>query len=145
MAQQDNINVVRKFFDYLNKNDMHQLNACDAIFSQDVKFIDPATSSMGSNLKALKQAEGEYIKAFPNKRTHIDSLFAADDKVCVRWTSSGSQKGSYCGHPPSNKHFTISGISVYRLTNGKIVEVSQVWDRMGLLEQLGELRQSQAA
>ncbi len=145
MAQQENINVVRKLFEYLNKNDAHQLNAFDALFSQDAKFIDPATAGIGSNLKALKQVESEYIKAFPNKRAHIDSLFASDDKVCVRWTASGSQKGSYRGMAPSNKNFTVSGISIYRLANGKIVEVTQIWDRMGLLEQLGELRQAQAA
>lgn len=140
---QENLNIVRKLFDIHNKNDASKLNAIDELIAPSAQFHDPSMTK--ANLQAFKQAEMEYIKAFPNKKTKIDNIVAAEDQVIVRWTSTGTHKGNFHGNAPSNKEFKISGISIYKLSNNKIAEVWQIWDRLGLLEQLGEVRQMMGA
>jgi steroid delta-isomerase-like uncharacterized protein len=141
MASKDNISLVQKLFDCYKSNDTNKLNAFDELIATNVQFHDPAMQNTASGLQALKQAETNYIKAFPNKQTKVDAIFGIEDRVVVRWSCKGKHTGSFQGIAPTNKEFTISGISIYRIANNKITEVWQNWDHLGLLEQLGVVRQ----
>jgi steroid delta-isomerase-like uncharacterized protein len=137
-AQENNLDLAKKLIDAFNKNDANNLNHFDAYLDANVKYHDLSHGGKTKNLQAFKQAEQEYVKAFPNKKTKIDEIFAADNnKVVVRWTTSGTHKSTFHGVAPTNKDFKISGITVWRFANNKLVEAWQVWDRIGLLEQLG--------
>ena len=139
MSDKDNINVVRKLFEAYNKNDSHKLSAFDAIMAANVRFNDPALSNHAVGLKEMKQGESSLLIAFPTKKISVDYIFATQDKVVVRWSSTGVQQGSYQGIAPTHKQVTVSGMSIYTLANGKIVEVWQLWDRLALMEQLNPL------
>src|SRR6185295_13151897 len=130
MSTQDNSNVVKQLFNFYNLNNQSQLNSCDGFFSSNAKFHDPAMQSMfngKTSIQTMKQAESEYIKAFPNKSTKIDTIFASGDNVAVCWTSTATHKGPFQGFPASNKPIKVTGVSIYRFNNGKIEEVWQVW------------------
>lgn len=43
------------------------------------------------------------------------------------------------GHPASGRQFSISGISIYRLRDGKVAEGWVNDDSLGMLQQLGLL------
>lgn len=110
------------------------------ICSPKIKLHDPAAPNFKGGIEELKERETMYKNAFPNKELKIDELLmAGDDKVIVRWTCKGTHKGELQGMAPTNKNFQITGISIYKLENGKITEIWQNWDRLGLLEQLGEI------
>jgi predicted ester cyclase len=94
--------------------------------------------------QTIKLAESVYIKAFPNKVTTIDGIIASDNQVVVRWTAKGTQKGEFEGVAPSNREFKITGISIFSIEHNKITEIWQVWDHLGLLEQIGEIRHTYA-
>jgi predicted ester cyclase len=54
---------------------------------------------------------------------------------------NGTHKGEFDGIPPTEKVFTISAFTVFRLVDGKIVEEWEGFDELGLMHQLGmELR-----
>lgn len=144
MASNENIKLVRKLYEFYNFNDLNKVNEVDEFFLPNVKLNDPAYPHAKSGLQAIKDAEIDYIKAFPNKVTTIDSIIAVDDQVVVRWTSEGDYKGPFHGFAPTNKQFEISGISIYRIENKKIAEIWQQWDRYGLLDQIGELKAAHA-
>ncbi len=57
----------------------------------------------------------------------------------VRWTTRGTQQGEYLGLPPTHKSVSYSGINIFRLVDGKIAEVSDIYDRLWLWQQLGIL------
>lgn len=141
---QENTNIVRKLFELINKNDLSRLDEFDTVFSPNLKMQDPTMNGSKGGLREAKQTEANYIKAFPNKTVTIDSLLATEDQVVVRWTAKGTHKGSFQGCSPTNRDFSVSGISMYRLSKGKITEICQVWDRCSLLEQIGELKTAHA-
>jgi len=136
MVSQDNINTVRKLFDFLNKNDLSQLKKLEDYFSSHVMFHDPVLPSAKSGIELVKQAEHGYITAFPDKKVHIDSLLPTEDRVVVRWTATGTHKGKFRGIAPTNNPFSVSGITIYTIVDGKITEAWQVWDCFGLCNQL---------
>lgn len=49
----------------------------------------------------------------------------------------GDRHVSYLGMPPTGKHVTSSGISIFRIAGGKIVEHWGENDALGTFQQLG--------
>jgi steroid delta-isomerase-like uncharacterized protein len=69
----------------------------------------------------------------------IDDLVAEEGKAVKRWTASGVHHAPIAGIPPTHKRVSFSGVSVYRIVNGKIVESWYVYDLFGFLQQLGAI------
>jgi len=67
----------------------------------------------------------------------IDEQLAEGDLVASRWTGRGTHQGELMGIPPTGKQVTVSGITISRVKNGKVVEEWSNWDTLGMLQQLG--------
>ena len=74
---------------------------------------------------------------FPDLQFTIEDMVAEDDKVTTRFTEHGTQQGEMMGAPASGKRITVTGMSISRFENGKIVEVWGEFDRLGMVQQLG--------
>jgi hypothetical protein len=77
-------------------------------------------------------------------RLTVDEMIAEGDRVMVRWTFSGTQEGEYFGLPPTHKPVTYSGINIFRIIDGKIAEIADIYDRLWLWQQLGVLPETKA-
>jgi steroid delta-isomerase-like uncharacterized protein len=86
-----------------------------------------------------KQYAAAMAKAFPDLDRTIDDLFAADDKVVLRWSATGTHTGDFNGMPPTGRVATSSGITIFRVEDGRIVEEWAESDMLGLLQQLGAI------
>jgi predicted ester cyclase len=86
---------------------------------------------------AYKEAQGRYLKAIRDHRAIIDDLIAEGDRVVTRWTATGVQNADLPGIPDKGGCFKITGITISRVSNGKITEEWQDWDALGLAKQLG--------
>jgi predicted SnoaL-like aldol condensation-catalyzing enzyme len=53
------------------------------------------------------------------------------DMVCMRWSSTARES-------TSAKHIEVTGISIFRFENGRLVEAWQNWDQHGMLQQLAD-------
>lgn len=143
MAAQQNLNLVRRLFDEVYNKE--NLALCDELFANNIKLFDTAANHHNEGLKAVKEQEAKYVKAFPQKKLKIDDIFEAGDKVVVRWTCQATHRGNLEDIPATNKPIKISGISIYQCANGKINAIYQNWDRLGLFEQIGEVHLTHAA
>lgn len=133
-----NIELIRYLFD----EDLAKGNvaACDEVFASDVILHGPISGEDVKGIEAIKKLDTSYAKAFQQNHIDIQDIFAHDDKVIVRWTCHGfHNKSSFKGIEARNKEFKVSGVSIYRFSNGKVSEIWQSWDRLGLLEQIGEV------
>ena len=79
--------------------------------------------------------------AFPDIHITIEDAVGAADKVVVRWAGTMTHKGSGLGIPASGKKVHLTGITIGRIVDGKIVEGWDNWDRLAMLEQIGAYRQ----
>lgn len=66
----------------------------------------------------------------------VDDTMADGDKICIRWSCTGKHTGGALGIAPTGKAIHITGITILRVTGGKIVEGWQNWDMLGLLQQI---------
>ena len=75
--------------------------------------------------------------AFPDLERTIEDLVADGDKVVARWSAKGTHTGDFQGIPPTGRVATSSGITIFRIADGRIVEEWSESDSLGLLQQLG--------
>lgn len=109
-------------------------------FTEDVKIYDPATPKVTSGLENFKKIEAQYQQAFPDKKATIKEIYLLDDKVFVNWYCEGHHKGNLAGYPATGNHFKITGFTIYGFSkDGKIQSVNQLWDRLALMEQIGQV------
>jgi steroid delta-isomerase-like uncharacterized protein len=127
--------VIRRFYeDVLVGGD---LGALDEIATADYQEHDPLPGQ-GEGLKGLKERV-TMLKEGLAVRFTIEDVIQADDKLVVRWTNSGTHVGEFLGIPPTNKSFSVAGIDIYRLEDGKLAEHWHVIDQLAMLQQLGLL------
>jgi len=75
--------------------------------------------------------------AFPDIKVNVEDAFGADDKVVLRWSARMTHQGDTLGIPANGKSVRLTGISIIRIVNGKIVAGWDNWDQLGMLQQIG--------
>lgn len=90
-------------------------------------------------IEAVKDGVRSQLAVYPDITLGIDATITDGDLVAVRWSGTGTNEGEFLGHAPSGKETVISGINIYRVNCGKIVES---WSE---INGIGMLRQIQAA
>ncbi len=88
-------------------------------------------------LEAYRQFGAAYFSAFPDLQIIPEDLIAQGEKVTMRYSWRGTHKAELMGIPPTGKQVTASGISIFRVANGKIAEQWDNFDNLGMLQQLG--------
>jgi predicted ester cyclase len=126
--------IVRRYRETHNQNN---LAALDAIVAADL-IAHNLLPGVPPGLEGGKLVHSGVVALFPDIQTATDDLIAEGDKVVERWTMRGTHTGGeFLGVAPSGKSFTMTGISIYRIANGKIVEHWANQDDLGLQQQLG--------
>jgi steroid delta-isomerase-like uncharacterized protein len=79
-------------------------------------------------------------RAFPDLEWRVDFVLGDGDLVAARWTAAGTHSGAWGDVAPTGKRATFSGVNVFRFGDeGKVVEIWNHRDDLGLREQLGAL------
>jgi len=79
--------------------------------------------------------------AFPDIKITVEEAFGAGDLVVVRWSASMTHTGDHLGISATHKKVRITGMTMARVRNGKIVEGWDNWDQMGMMRQIGAQEQ----
>ena len=88
-----------------------------------------------------KQEAANVRRGFPDLESTIEDLIAERNKVVVHWRAQATHRGEYMGIPPSGNRVDFRGISIYRIEGGKIAESWSVSDLLGMMQQLGAVRE----
>ena len=79
----------------------------------------------------------ELTTAFPDLDIKIEDVLQEGNKVIVRSTISGMQRGALMGFPAKNRKMSIQAIDIHEFQNGKIVRTWHTEDWMSGFHQLG--------
>ena len=86
--------------------------------------------------EGIRQFYGRIRAGLPDVQLTVEDLIGEKDKVVVRWRARGTHRGEFLGIPATGKAVSLTGIAIYRLSKGKIVERWAEVDLLGLTEQL---------
>ena len=113
------------------------LDLFDEIFAPD--FVQyGADPDQVSGVEELKQFFVMMRSGFPDFQVTIEDLFAAEgEKVVLRFTFRGTHQGEFMGVAPTGKRVTMAGIDIFRIADGKIAELWNQEDVLGMMQQIG--------
>jgi steroid delta-isomerase-like uncharacterized protein len=133
-VSEENKALVQRFVEEaFNKGN---LDVADEVYASDFVSHESAGPSERSP-EYVKQFVGMYRGAFPDGHTTVEDVIAEGDKVAYRWTFRGTHRGELLGIPPTDNQVTITGITLDRVSGGKIEEEWNHFDQLGILQQLG--------
>ena len=80
-----------------------------------------------------------YKTAFPDFRYDLEELLPVDggSAVVARWTMRGTHHGQFFGVAGTGRTFESPGLSLHRISDGRIVEEWEYGDDLGLMRELG--------
>jgi predicted ester cyclase len=78
-----------------------------------------------------------FFGAFPGIHLTADQIWVAGDSVIIRWIAIGIQEGDFMGVPGSRVTTTWTGINIFQLDCGLVVESWSETDHFSRLEQMG--------
>lgn len=86
--------------------------------------------------KAMKEVVQAWLKGFPDLRVNNENIISENDLVSIQWQARGTHKGEFKGKKPTGKPVAYSGVTVYRIKNGQIMEYWAYLDMQHLLSQI---------
>jgi len=109
----------------------------EEIFAEDFveHFLPFGTRTEG--LEALRKNLMAHREAFPDWKEVVDLIISEGDLVVLQYTSTGTNTGSFMGHPATGKKIRISEVTILKIADHKIAEQWLLPDMMSLYQQLG--------
>jgi steroid delta-isomerase-like uncharacterized protein len=135
MSAEDHKALVRRFYDEVWNGG--NVDVALEVFADDYVRHDlrpTKAASGGAGMAAIARA---FRLAFPDLRMEIDVLLAEGDLVAARWTSTGTFTGMWGDVAPTGVRATFSGVNIFRFTGGRVVELWNHRDDLGLVQQVG--------
>ncbi|HEY3542552.1 MAG TPA: ester cyclase [Gaiellaceae bacterium] len=137
MSTEQNKSIVRRAFDSMSEGQDQFLAEHDEIYGENLVGHFSGMPPVDRDMH--RQFGLATYSSFPDLKRPVEDLVAEGDKVVARWSSVGTHSGDFMGTPPSGKTVRTTGITIFRLADGKIVEEWSESDMLGMLQQVGAL------
>jgi len=135
MRVEENKVLVRRFYEEVwNRGNV---DVTSEVFARDYVRHDLRPSQALPGPAGQAKVAADFRAAFPDLRMEVDLILAEDDLVAARWTTEGTNTGPWGGSPPTGKPARFSGVNIFRIRQGKVVELWNHRDDLGLMQQLG--------
>ncbi len=117
--------------EFLDACNRHDLEAIRAFIGTDVR-----RAHLPGGVDAWLTDLADLFHAFPDWRWRRIQVVAEEDRIAVHLRGSGTHLGEFKGIAPSRRHVNVAEFAMYRVTNGRIAEVTGS-DDLELITQLG--------
>ena len=121
------------------------LSIADELFASNFVYHDPVSHEEWRGPESVKSYATMLRVAFPDLHQTIEEQIAEGDKVAYRWTARGTHQGEFMGIAPTGNRVEMTGISIARLIDGKLEEIWENYDALGMMQQLGIVPSSEQA
>jgi steroid delta-isomerase-like uncharacterized protein len=114
------------------------LDVVDEVCADNFVGHDPMAGDQ--DREGAKTSMAGYRQAFPDLHLEIEDIFAAGDKVVMRWSGTGTFQNEIMGIQPTGESGDpVKGINIDRFEDGKIAETWGQWDTLTFLRNIGAL------
>lgn len=115
----------------------------DELMTEDFAYHNPPPGIPGDRA-GFKDFVRYLHSAFADHVYALHDQIAAGDRVVERWSMTMTHAGDFLGIPPTGKRVTLTGVGIARLDAGRIAEMWEECDLLGLCQQLGSFPAQEA-
>lgn len=112
------------------------LSAIDETVAEAFVYIDSTIGTVKGR-DNLKELFNRLFSAFPDLVWTVEQDIDEGDTLVNLYSLTGTQDGDYRSIPATHKKVTIQGVSINKISDGRLVETRMVRDDFGLMRQLG--------
>lgn len=134
---EENKAVVLRLLELIDARDMDGLGD---LIADDVRLHGEGEAQ---GLQSMVEHTGAFLSGFPDLETTIEDVIAEGDRVVVRATLRGTHSGEFGGIPPTGRRIEVADVDIFRVRDGKIVEMWAGPDRLAMMQQLGLLEEAE--
>src|SRR5919112_4609134 len=135
MSEENKV-LTRRSWEIVSEGNLDTLeDALAEVYAEDIVLHEPDEDVRG--MEGLKQFVSMIRSALPDLRITLEDDLGEGNKVVSRWRAQGTHQGELMGVAPTGNEVAITGITIHRIEEGKIVEEWENWDALGLMQQIG--------
>ena len=108
-----------------------KLELVDELLAPDYVSHAPGDPELSRGPEDIKEIVRSYHSAFPDINFAVEQQVAEGDMVVTRWIARGTHRREFMGVPPSGRRIEVSGMSMDRISGGRIVENWNNWEAPG--------------
>jgi steroid delta-isomerase-like uncharacterized protein len=111
-----------------------------SLYAENCVYEDLAAGKYSKGRTQIRAYLEEAFRGIPDFRVELKSFFGSADRVCSEGVMRGTHTGSIVGLPaPTGKAFAVPYAHVCQLRDGKAVRITDYYDMVSMLRQLGLL------
>ena len=133
-VEEQNKALVKHVMEAVNKGDLGTIK--ELIAPEFVRYSPSTTIDIRSLEEFIEQVKMIH-RGLPDINISIEEPYAEGDIVTSRYVMRGTHQGEFLGIPATGNELEGSGILIFRIEKGKVVEIREEFDGVGLLQQLG--------
>lgn len=137
MSTEENKELVRRWLREFWSEGKYAV--ADEICTADYTVHDPHAPDTPPGRQGIKDYAHHFHQGFSGLTVTIEDLVAEGDRVAARWRAEGIHSGPLGPVPPSGRRVVIQGADTYRIANRQLAEAWTLYDRLGMLQQIGAL------
>ena len=128
----DNSQIADKWITAWNS---HSVEMVVPLFTDDVLYEDMSFGAVNHGSAELRKFAAFFFDAVPDLKVELTSSTIKDGHGTIEWVFSGTDKGVY----KTGKTFTVRGVSVIDVKDGKIARNVDYYDTAAIMKQVGLL------
>jgi steroid delta-isomerase-like uncharacterized protein len=135
----ENDALIRRWFEEVWNQG--RVQAIDEMFAED-GIAHGLSDDSGNPLRGpagFREFHARFREAFPDLVVTVEDTIAEEDKIAARCIVRGKHTGDTLGFAASHAPMEITGISIVRIKDGKIIEAWNNFDFMTMYKQLGAI------
>ena len=106
------------------------LDVVDELYAPEYVHHGPGGDS---DREGFRAAEAGFAAAVTDASFVVQDLLESGNRVAMRWSLTAKQTGEIAGISPTGKQFSITGIMIFRIEDGVILEDWEEANIAGLL------------
>jgi steroid delta-isomerase-like uncharacterized protein len=139
MSTEQNKTLVGRWWEALDQGTALQM--IGETYASDYILHDPSLPQPVHGVEGVRAFVTSVLAAFPDAQYTIEELIAENDKVVQYITVRGTHQAEFQGIPATGRQISVWIMVISRIANGKIVEEWQLFDALGMLQQMGVIPQ----
>lgn len=129
-VRDDYVSLYNSYLEYCNEHD----------FAGMTTFYAPIMKVNGTAMDAgaVTAQFTPLIAAFPDLHWKVRHLIVDGDDLVLHFTVTGTHRGTFRGQEATGRQVSVTEFTLYKLENGKFVEVWDLLDTDAIMQQIRE-------